>query len=528
MEVVVPAGDRTVPSWPNRERLIRRAAICGVVVASALALVSAAGSEASAKPTVAAVGALSAAAKPGISGTPITLTGHAEFDGDTHRAWDLGMDRSGTAYMAWLAVKKNSTNERDVFFCTLPPGAKACKGGIQEIVTPDSSSVAGLRLLVSPTGLATLLWYASDAASGTGIIESTSDKGGALTPATLVVNGPSEGSLLAAEFGPNGDIWTVVQTAIDGKTLNIRRSLTAAPQTLRGPSASSFIGVGYASLAFSGHTGILVITNTAQNDYPLYSYTKGSSWTAFAKVGGVETGYGINMGLTAAKAGVILTAVSRPNFYQPVTLKWNGHGFGKPLSTGDHSNCAPNSHDQSADASGRIVDVTNECGEITVANLVDGRHAALLRFGAPKNATVAGGDPQIVSSPRGRAWVAWAVEASSASGGGNLLRVAPLLLPGLDTHKSAHGAHGKITITGPASCQPASSINIGVAAKPAHGWSLVTHTLKLGAKRIGTTLNGAALTPGKRYTLIGAAVFSNGHGRSTVKTSLTFKACPRP
>jgi hypothetical protein len=50
----------------------------------------------------------------------------------------------------------------------------------------------------------------------------------------------------------------------------------------------------------------------------------------------------------------------------------------------------------------------------------------------------------------------------------------------------------------------------------------------LTATKIGSTLNGAALKPGKTYRLLGTVVFSDGHGHSTAKASLKFKACPKP
>jgi hypothetical protein len=490
-----------------------------------IALVGTSTALATAKPAMKAAVAAKSGPKPGLAGSVITLATHASFDGD-NRAWDLGADRSGTAYMAWLAARKNSTTLRDLFFCTLPLRATRCKGGIQDIITPDASSVAGLRLLVSPSGLATVLWYASDSAQN-GILESTSNKGGPLTSPKFVVNGPSEGSLLDAEIGPTGSIWTVIQTSIDGKVLNIRRSLTASPETVKGPAAASFIGVGFADLAFAKNTPILAITNVGQDTPPLYTYPNGSSWRPFKKVAGTISAFR-DIGLTSTKSGVRLTAGSPHNLYQPVTASWNGHGFSRPTYTGDHNDCTPGSHDASSDASGRMVDVADECGVIAVANLADTRHASVFRFGEPKNATPAGGDPQIVSTPRGHAWVAWGIESSSAGGGGDTLKVVPVLLAGLETHRSAHRAHGTVVITGPTSCQPASSIKVGVKGHGAKGWKVVKHTLRLGKKRIGSTLNGAALTPGKVYTLIGSVEFSNGHAHSSVKASLKFKACPKP
>jgi hypothetical protein len=67
-----------------------------------------------------------------------------------------------------------------------------------------------------------------------------------------------------------------------------------------------------------------------------------------------------------------------------------------------------------------------------------------------------------------------------------------------------------------------------VKGKGARGWKVVKRTLKLGKKKIRSTVNGAALKPGRSYKLKGSVTFSDGHDHSSATASLKFKACPRP
>jgi hypothetical protein len=59
-----------------------------------------------------------------------------------------------------------------------------------------------------------------------------------------------------------------------------------------------------------------------------------------------------------------------------------GHGFSEATPIGDTNNCAPNSAQTASDPSGRLTDVTNECGVITVDNMPTSSRAAIFRFPA--------------------------------------------------------------------------------------------------------------------------------------------------
>jgi len=222
-------------------------------------------------------------------------------------------------------------------------------------------------------------------------------------------------------------------------------------------------------------------------------------------------------------SGIRLIASENNASYHPVVSRLSNAGWSKPALTGDVSNCSPDSHDVVADASGRLADASDSCASyITVANLADTRHAALFRFAVPT--TMAGGTPQLTTSPSGRGWVAWSVESTD----GDKLFVAPLVLPGLDHTSTASGTHGRVTVTGPTSCLPPVDVAVGVAGKPASGWRVASKSLKLGGSAVGAVVHGAGLTAGKSYTLTGTVTFARGSARSTSRDLLGFRTCGKP
>lgn len=454
------------------------------------------------------------AAPPGADGPVITLARHLNI---TDNSTDIVMTSNGTAYVGWIAAAPGAT-DRSLSLCVLPLGAHACKGGVQTISSTEVAAAVDLKMLVV-NGVPTLLWLHNTTDSAA-IAAATVSPAGVLSAATDVASGPRDGDLLAATVGPNNSVWTITYDGLPAQHIEVHEGLTAAGKSIKTPW-----GVGYASLAFDHAKPIVVATDYgAIGTPPAYAAGSGSGFTAMKNVAHTWA-VGTNIGLTTTSSGVRLTAATGNASYSPVVAKWTGHGFSKPTSTGDKNPCAPNSHDTSTDKSGRLVDVTNECGQITVANLPNTTHAAIYRF--KSGGTVAGDHVQIVSSPRGHAWVMWGIEDSTAGGSGTKLMVRPVLLPDRHATKTAHGKHGKVTVIGPASCLPADSISVGVAGHPAHGWKVGSKKLTLDGKTIGGSIDGAALTPGKKYTIKGSVTFT-GSGHSTTAASLTFKACPKP
>jgi hypothetical protein len=463
--------------------------------------------------------AIARSAKPGISGNAITLASQVVLDGD-RRDVDLATDKSGRTYVAWISGPATNGSERQVHFCTLPLHATACKGGIQSIDPEDASTATNLRILATPAGAVTVLWYHSHSGGGD-VEETTSQSGGLLSDAKDVATGPQDAQLLDAELGPGNAIWTVVGPET-GTTLQITPGIGNAKTNLNAPNP-----VNYAKLAFSGSTAILAISSSGGAggfERPIqYASRSANSWTGFKNVAGTETN-GTDIGLIKTSSGVRLTAPSASNEL-PAVAKWTGHAFSRATAIGDHSTCVPSTYDSFADASGRLAGVSNECGKFAVYNLPNTTHAGIVRF---SGGDVAAGDPQIATLPRGYAWVIWTVQYSSNAQQGDKVKIAPLMLPGLAMKVSHRGAHGTVTVTGPTSCQPNDNIAIGVAGHGKHGWKVASRKLTLSGKKVGHTLNGAALTPGKKYALKGTVVFSNGHSDSTVKATLTFKSCPNP
>jgi len=179
-----------------------------------------------------------AAAKPGLTGSPITVTNNAEFSG-----YDLATGPNGTAYLGWIG---NTGAGREVHLCTLPRGATRCAGGVQTIASaPDptfASTAAGLLVLVSRSNLVTLIWMHSTAASENGpegdeIAIATSQAGGRLSAERDVSAGPSFGYFLDAALAPNGSIWAVTNPSGAGSsTVHVTKAL--APSTSPSPRPS--------------------------------------------------------------------------------------------------------------------------------------------------------------------------------------------------------------------------------------------------------------------------------------------------
>ncbi len=283
---------------------------------------------------------------------------------------------------------------------------------------------------------------------------------------------------------------------------------------------------GIAQLSFAGRTPVIVIGKAGAVINPLAAaYRNGTAWTAFKSVAGTWT-VGSDMGVVATSSGLKVIASTNNSSYFPVVAHWTGTGFSKPTLIGDKNNCAPVGHDPGTDASGRVYYVTVECDQIAVSNLQDTAHASIVRFST--RGTIAAGSPQIASTPRGRAIVAWTVETSSASNPDRLY-IAAVRLGDLTVSKTKAVRGGAITLTGPVSCLPAVAVPLGVRARGVKGWRPTSTSLMLNGHPFGArTINGAALTPGASYTLVGSATFNRQGSRAHGSVAMVFRACQRP
>ncbi len=294
-----------------------------------------------------------AAAEPGLTGKPIALANNEEFSG-----YDAATSKSGTAYVGWIG---DANAGRKVFLCTLPRGATRCAGGVQSVASLGVSSAAGLRVLITPGGQVTLVWFHDTVASengpqGSAIATATATAGGQLSASHDVATAPSFGLMQDAVVGPGGTIWVVTQVEQGAvHKLQIRPGFASPPVTIGTPYS-----VGVARLAFSGSTAVLVIDKGGAISDPVSFASKkaGGTWSAFRKVAHTWTS-DADFGLTSTPHGVRLLATVDNASYHPVVSRWTGGSFSRPSLTGDTNNCSPSSHDPAGDTSGRLADVSD-------------------------------------------------------------------------------------------------------------------------------------------------------------------------
>jgi hypothetical protein len=451
----------------------------------------------------------------GVVGRPFTLANVASFAG-----YDVAADSKGTAYIGWISTTA-SNSARMVHFCRLPVGATSCTGGVQTIDSLDAASAAGLQVVVTGAHLVHLIWFHDTSNSINGpqrsaIAEATAQDGKNLTPAhDVVTNAPSFGELLTAVRGPNGSIWTVTYPGLSTHKVQVRAGLSAPAVSVRAP-----YGVGYAQLAFAGGKPVLAVEKYGSiGASPHYaSRSSAGKWSSFRAVAHTWA-VGTNAAVATSRHGLRLVTGVNNASYRPTISKWTSNGFAPRRLTADHNPCAPSSHDGTADASGRFLDVSWECHDVTITNYADALHAGIVRFsvnGTPTN------QAQIASGTRGIATVVYSTEKQT----GQVLRAAHVRLPGR-THTVKHkGAGGRVTVTGPLSCLPPVTVHIGWTHRAARKWTFDTGTLRLNGHIVSSSkLDGAKLAAGKKYRLIGKAVFGKGHHRSTVTTRLNFRTC---
>jgi hypothetical protein len=458
-----------------------------------------------------------AAPRPGLTATPITLAGDSDLTG----GYDAATTAAGTTYIAWIAAKGGAN--RTVYLCILPLGKTACSGGIQSTPSLGISSAQGIHVIVTG-GKVTLVWFHDTNRSGDGPenakIATATVQNGKLSAAQNQAPAPSFGILEDVAAGPGGTIWTV-SVHSGTQSVQVIPGLGNKPVTVATPYlVSTDQGV---QLAFAGSTAVMAIQMGGSISQPIsYASEQGGKWTAFKELANTWTA-AANLGLVQTRRGVRALASIDNASYQPVVSKWTGSSFSPRTLTGDHSACAPSSHDPVADASGRMADASNECENVAIANLTDTLHAAVVRF--PSGGTIGGGIPQVATTPRGHGWAIWSIEATTSD---NLLAAA-ILLPGRDVNAQATGQGNQVKLTGPASCLPPVGIAVKVAGTPAANWKVTASTLALdGSTLSGKTLDGSALKAGTAHTLTGTVTFSKGATHLPVTATLKFSACPNP
>jgi hypothetical protein len=458
---------------------------------------------------------------PGVTGKTLTIATKQNFG-----SFDVAADSSGTAYIAWIAGEPGSTG-RDMHFCTLPVGSTSCQGGVQDIDPLDSSSANDVKVLSTPSGKVTVLWFHNTAGAingpeGGAIAEVTAQRGKNLTAPQDVAVAPSFGQLFDAEYTQDGSkIWTVAYPGLPAHRVQVTPGIGTAFTTVKTPWV-----LGDAELAFNKNQPVMTIDKYGAISVPA-KYASGSMTATFGKFHNVPgTWTGRPSALANTPNGLRFIGTNDDADYRPVIAKWNGHAFTKATFTADHNACAPAGHDVSRDSSGRLLDVANECGRITIADYADDSHAAIYRYTANHGSTIVTNRPQIASGTRGIATVVYSTQTDGVDGDG--LHVIRVALPDTTEQVHKHNSAGKITLIGPTSCLPPVQVHVKVGANPAKHWTVKSRTLKLGSRTVHKRrVDGATLTPGKTYTLNGSVVFTKGSKHSTLSAALKFTTCAK-
>ena len=457
------------------------------------------------------------APKPGLTGTPITLDNNADLTG----GYDAATTAAGTTYIAWIAA--HGSADRTVYLCILPPGKTACSGGIKSTSSLNGTSAQGIHVIVAGSTV-TLVWFHDTPQSVDGPenakIATATVQNGVLSAAHDQAPAPSFGTLEDVAAGPGGTVWTVAAHS-GTQSVQVVPGFGNKPVTVPTPYlVSTNQGV---QLAFAGSTPLMAIQMGGSIGEPIaYASEVSGKWSAFKDVANTWTA-GANLGLAQTTSGVRALASIDNASYQPVVTRWTGSSFSPRQLTGDKNPCPPSSHDPVADASGRMADISMECGDVAIANLTDTLHAAMVRFA--NGGTFGGGPPQLATTPRGHGWAVWSIEASTD----DTLMAGPVLLPGRAVPAQATGQGNQVKLTGPASCLPPVGITAKVAGTPTTGWQVTSSSLALDGKAFsGTTLDGSTLAGGSSHTLTGTVTFTKGGTHLPVTATLKFKSCPNP
>jgi hypothetical protein len=431
-------------------------------------------------------------------------------------SYDVAASSTGRAYIGWITNAPGTT--RAVHLCTLPVTATSCAGRTETLTNQPSSS-DDLKVLVTGDDTVKLVWFHDTDQSINGpenalISIASAPHGQGLALSSDTTTAPSFGSLLTAEIGPNGHIWTVAYAGLPETNVQVHTNPTTNYETVNTP-----VVVQFAELAFIGGKAVLALSQYGPIDakirYAVRSTT--GNWGSFHAVANtrnlaeaaLETTHGHGMRLIATYQGVP---------YRPVLSRWTGTGFTAGAFTPD--SCDAASHDGYVDLSGRLLDVSQDCAtKLAVANYADGTHVALTRF--PINGVLTL-KPQIASGTRGIATVVWSVEGTTF----DKLRVAHVRLADPTRTVSHHGTGGRVTVTGPRTCLPPVNVHVGWTHHPDANWSFLSGSLRLGNTAVvGSTLDGAKLTPGKSYTLIATATFGRSGNHNQVRATLGFRTC---
>ena len=449
---------------------------------------------------------------PGPQGPGVVLVQFAQQDRFAGGGFAAVSDGQGDTYVSWTNFGKRG----GVFLCTLRTGSSNCLNGTQVPASTETSPAPGTDIhLLAGHRSVRVLWF-DDSDRGASVQEATAAAGGVPSPSHALEPGATAGALMDARIGPGGHLWTLTANG-DGTQLRLAKDGVV----VAGPAVPW--AVGYAQLAFAAGTAVIAVQKAGSLATPVdYAWDAGGNWTTLRPLSGTWS-VGYAPGLTQTAAGLRLVTATADASYKPVVSHWTGHGFSAASPIGDTNNCAPNSAQTGSDPSGRLTDVTNECGVITVDNMPTASRAAIFRF--PARGTIAGSDPELATLPSGRGWVVYALQNET---GYDQLVAVPVLLAALTSSVATSSVAGIARVSGPVSCLPVVTTPVAVAAASAGHWQVLSKALTLSGESQGSVLNGARLRPGASYKLVGSVTFGDGQRRLSVKAVLDFKACPAP
>jgi len=489
---------------------VLRAAI-GITVLSLSAALFAAPAVPASAASALAQGATIGSPVPGPQRPGVVLVQFAQQDRFSGGGFATVSDAQGDTFVSWTNFAKRG----GIFLCTLRTGSSNCLNGTQVSTSTEASPAPGTDIhLLAGHRSVRVLWF-DDSDRGASVQETTATAGGVPTPSRALEPGSPAGAILDARIGPGGHLWTVTANG-DGTQVRLAKDGVV----VAGPAVPW--AVGFAQLAFAGGTAVMAVQKAGSLSTPVdYAWDAGGTWTALRPLSGTWS-VGYAPGLTQTAAGLSLVTATADASYKPVVSHWTGHGFSAASPIGDTNNCAPNSAQTGSDASGRLTDVTNECGVITVDNMPNSSRAAIFRFPARGTITTM---PELATLPSGRGWVVYALQNESDY---DQLLAVPVLLPALTTTIATSAPAGLVRVTGPVSCLPVVTTPVAVTAANADHWQVLSKKLTLSGKSQGSVLNGARLRPGTSYKLVGSVTFGDSQRRLTLKAVLAFKACPAP
>jgi hypothetical protein len=476
-------------------------AVAGLVLAGAFA--GAGG------PAVAAGGAV---------GSPITLR-----SGVTLAGYDAATAKDGTTYVGWIGDDASNPSLRQLHLCVLKLTSRSCVGGVQTASALGSSSAQDLKVVITG-GQVELVWIAqtgADSGEFSGVFGTNTVTGGSLGTSVSVAGAPTLGSLTSAIAGRHGGV--SLAAVGESGTLDRRAyyypTVSATPTTFKRPYF-----VGNAQLADNGKQTVVTTTEYGSLSGKVAVASKpsdGTKWTGFKNVSGSYTRGNVERLVTAGRH-IRLVGVNAKAIYDEATWSWNGKSFGTPKPSGDRNDLS--TIDANTDGSGRLVSVDTEVDGLMVSNFGNGNRAS--RFLVKVKDTFAGGPAQISTSAGGRGFVIWGIEKIGVTG--QILKAQAIRLPALTRTVHQKGRAGTVSLTGPTTCLPMTTVHVGVKGKPAHGWKVTGSTLRLGSKNQGGSLNGSALSPHHSYTLKGTVAFAQGGAHASISATLKFKTCSRP